>query len=96
MTPPRAANKEASSNRGNNPANNSGTQTTSPKNVIPKEERTRSRTGKNRTRVESGEHHKVLNLQPWHSGVGAVELHFIFRSIWRRKHGKRRLERPLH
>ena len=37
---------------------NSGTQTTAPKNVLPKEERTQSRTAKNRIRVNSGEHHK--------------------------------------
>ena len=80
MTPPSLANKEASSNRGNNPANNSGTQTTSLKNVVPQEERMRSRTGRNRTRVDSDEHHKVLTLQPrlWRR---AVKLHFIFRSI---------------
>ncbi len=57
MTPSRAA-----SSRGNNPDSNRRTRTTSPKNGLPKEERMWSRTGKDKTRVDSGEHHKVLDL----------------------------------
>jgi hypothetical protein len=48
----RVADKPASSNRDNNLAN-SGTQTTAPRNVLLREERTRSRTRRNRTRVDS-------------------------------------------
>ena len=52
----------AASNRDNN-LGNSGTQTTSPKNVLRKEERTRGRTAKNKIRVNSGEHHKSNDRQ---------------------------------
>ena len=61
--PTQSGGQSGSSNRDNNLVNNSGTQTTSPKNVLLKEERTRSRTGKNRTRVNSGEHHKSNDQQ---------------------------------
>jgi hypothetical protein len=79
MTPPGVANEATSSKRDNNPANNNGTQTTSPKNVLLRVERTLSRIGKNRTRVDSGEHHKAPYLQARHSGAGAVAFHFWIR-----------------
>jgi len=50
----RVADKPASSNRDNNLVN-SGTQTTAPRNVLLREERTRSRIRRNRTRVDSEE-----------------------------------------
>jgi hypothetical protein len=78
MTPPRVADKEASSNRGNDPANHSGIQTTTPRNVPLRVERTQSRSGKNTTRVDSGEHHKASDVRPRHCGAGFLELHFIF------------------
>ena len=59
----------AASNRDNN-LGNSGTQTTSPKNVLPKEERTQGRTAKNKIRVNSGEHHKRMTDRARHPGVG--------------------------
>jgi hypothetical protein len=61
--PHKAANRVASS-RGNHLASIRRTRMTDPKNALPKAERTRSRIGKNRTRVDSGEHHNVLDLSP--------------------------------
>ena len=75
MTPPRVVDKAASNSRDNNLANNSsGTQMTAPRNALLRVERTRSRMiGRNRTRVDSGEHHKSQDDQPRHSCVGALE-----------------------
>jgi len=85
MTPPRVPERAATNSRDKNLANNSsGTKMTAPANVPLRVERTRSKIGKNRTWVDSGEHHKASNLRPRRSAVGAVELlsNFIAEEIW--------------
>ena len=66
MTLPRVVDKAVSNSKDNNLANNSsGTQMTAPRNALLRVERTRSRMiGRNRARVDSGEHPKVLAYSP--------------------------------
>lgn len=96
MTLPRVVDKAASNSRDNNLANNSsGTQMTAPRNALLRVERTRSRTiGRNRTRVDSGEHRKVPTYSPGTLVSGL--LNSISKFIVEEKHGKRRLERLVH
>ena len=77
----------AASNRDNNLVN-SGTQTTSPKNVLPKEERTQSRTAKNRIRVNSGEHHKSNDRQSpasWCRALNCISSSCMEEETWQVK-----------
>jgi hypothetical protein len=81
MTPPRVADEAASSNRDSNLANNSGIQRSALRNVLLRVERMRSRIGKSRIGVDSGEHHKASDVRPRRCDAGVAELHFISTSI---------------
>jgi hypothetical protein len=70
------ANKEASSNRDTNPANQSGIQTTTTRNVSLGVERTRSRRGKNKTGW-TGANIVNSDARPRRCDAGVAELHFI-------------------